>query len=34
LLAAFAAGAKAEELTTRREIHYLPAKPIRQPPNF
>jgi hypothetical protein len=34
LLATFAGGAKAEQLTARREIHYLPAKPIRQPPIF
>jgi hypothetical protein len=32
LLAASAAYTKAEELPSRREFHYLPAKPIRQPP--
>jgi hypothetical protein len=32
LLAPFRDDAKAKQLTMRHETHYLPAKPISQPP--
>jgi hypothetical protein len=32
LLAPVGDDAKAKQLTTRHETHYLPAKPISQPP--